>query len=109
MAPRRRECEGDPMLKSWRSSDTRTRTKTKYRDLSTTQRTIRPSVASVEMTFVWVGRDDVCFGLGWGEQATRAIHQTLREEDAEPLDVSWGFERTCCDSTVVAAVSAPGA
>ena len=29
-----------------------TRTKTKYRDLSTAQRTIRPSVAPVEMTFV---------------------------------------------------------
>jgi hypothetical protein len=30
-----------------------TRAKTKYRDLSTAQRTMRLSVASVEMTFVW--------------------------------------------------------
>src|SRR5258708_11785352 len=41
---------GDPKLKPWRSSIQRP--KAKYRDLSTAQRTIRPSVATDEMTFV---------------------------------------------------------
>jgi len=49
--------------------DTTIRTKTKYRDLSTAQRTIRPSVASVEMTFV----------LGWaGENRQRLAQRVAR-------------------------------
>src|SRR5260370_41198902 len=41
---------GDPKLKPWSSSTQRP--KTKYRDLSTAQRTIRPSVATVELPLV---------------------------------------------------------
>src|SRR5258708_5350707 len=63
-------------LKVLAQLDARTRTKTKYRDLSTAQRTIRPSVAPVEMTFGWFGRGEVCFGLG-GREATQGLFQRL--------------------------------
>src|SRR6266851_6177108 len=65
--------------------DTRTGTKTKYRDLSTAQRTIRPSVATTPANKCarWgprsSGRDDVCFGLGGREQATTKTFSVASE------------------------------
>jgi hypothetical protein len=41
--------------RGWSRNKTTATAKTKYRGLSTAQQTVRLSVASVEMTFVWEG------------------------------------------------------
>jgi hypothetical protein len=66
--------------------DATTRAKTKYRDLSTAQRTIRPSLAPVEMTLVlgWVER--TACGEKRGKRGllrdtlSRLIHATFQQK-----------------------------
>src|SRR5258708_18698364 len=66
-----RECRGEVGVARCNNKD-----KDEIQDLSTAQRTIRPSVATTPASKCtrWgpgcSGRDDVCFGLGGRKQAT---------------------------------------
>src|SRR6266851_8853854 len=83
-----------PRLNASAYLDARTRTKTKYRDLSTAQRTMRPSVATTPASKCarWgpgcFGRDDVC--LGWvREQATARVKAAISVISSDVTECPW--------------------
>jgi hypothetical protein len=71
----------------WRFGRTKVRTKAKCGGFSTSQQTVRLSVASVEMTRWWAGRR----GLGWVRRADRALCDGAPGFEAERfcMAVAW--------------------